>query len=182
MSYLLALIVSLSALVGMPAQPATLSPMPAIEAPIKASEHASLPTYLPQVSTIKAHSDLATEDTTDPVKCEEDMPCWGCATMGNASCTPISQPAQTCEEDMPCWNCETMGNKQCAQPATMEDDAYASFDAQFGQPANTDEMKLSYVSTSTTQPTNLAAVQFAVPSSNLAGVWHIMQWDSIRHT
>lgn len=173
MSLIIALILSLSTLFATSAQPASAAQTATIEAPIEASVDASLPTYLTEVATSEA-----------PIRCEEDMPCWDCATMGNKQCGPIAQPAQPaiiCEEDMPCWDCATMGNKQCGVDPTMEQDAYVSYDSQLGQPANETELMLSYVATVPVEPVTLAANQFYLPSSNIAGVWHIMQWDSINH-
>lgn len=46
-----------------------------------------------------------------PVRCEEDQPCWDCATMGNKICGPAT--SDQCQEDDPCWDCKTMGNKIC---------------------------------------------------------------------
>lgn len=171
MSLIIALILSLSALFATSAQPATAAQPATVEAPIEASKDASLPTYLPEVTTSEA-----------PIRCEEDMPCWDCATMGNLQCGPIAQPAQpaiTCEEDMPCWDCATMGNGICGTDPTMEQDAFISYDSQLGGPQIEEPLKLSYVATVPVEPVTLAANQFHIPSSNHFNTWHVMQWDSI---
>jgi hypothetical protein len=143
---------------------------------IIAPTSATLPTYLTEVSTTKAP---VVEAPEAPV-CEEDMPCWDCSTMGNLQCGPIAE-APICEEDMPCWDCETMGNGQCGIDPNMEQDAYVSYDSQTGNPANTEDLSLTYVSTVPLEPVDLLPTQFAIPSSNLEGVWHIMQWDPTSH-
>lgn len=33
--------------------------------------------------------------TTTPTRCEEDMPCWDCHTMGNRVCGPTDQNKET---------------------------------------------------------------------------------------
>lgn len=196
MSFILAIALSVSAFIGLPALSDGLPTLPTSDAPIVASSEAKLPSYLTQVTTPTTPSDLDLEDTTDPTDldmedttdptpttCEEDMPCWDCQTMGNLQCGPTSAlPATTCEEDMPCWDCETMGNKQCGVDPTMEADAYLSYESQTGQPINDETaLMLSYVATVPVQPNDiLLPNQFAIPSSNHANVWHIMQWDSIN--
>ena len=42
-----------------------------------------------------SHVEYATEaGAQSPARCEEDMPCWDCETMGNRICGPIPVPAE----------------------------------------------------------------------------------------
>jgi hypothetical protein len=168
MSIIIALVLTLSALLGLPAQPASAAQTATIEAPIKASEDASLPTYLSYVST--------SEDATT---CEEDMPCWDCDTMGNLQCGPATAQPEACEEDEPCWDPETMGNGQVGPDADNVEDAFMSYESQTGRPIKLPNLSLEYVGTTTLEPTALTLGQFTIQSSNHDGVWHIMEWTTV---
>ncbi|UDL16729.1 hypothetical protein SEA_ATUIN_36 [Arthrobacter phage Atuin] len=186
MHIIIALVLAVSAFLGF-AQPSSAEVPANVEPPISASKDASLPTYLPEVATSSAPTPAPAPQVAIPsqpapevgVRCEEDMPCWDCATMGNQICGPIAdtETVERCEEDMPCWDCSTMGNQICGPLASDEADALASFDSQTGMPQVTETTKLHYLATVPVEPTHLEAGQFALPDSNKFDTWHIYTWD-----
>jgi hypothetical protein len=189
MYYLIALVLFVSSLFGSSVAHADAPSQAPASQPIVAPVSASLPTYLTEVSTSPAPTSqveipaIPAPEVGVPQqpaqRCEEDMPCWDCATMGNKICGPVAEPVapERCEEDMPCWDCSTMGNLQCGPSQDMEADAFASFDSQTGMVVVEQEMKLSYEASVPVEPTNLEVGSFAIPSSNIPNIWHIMRWD-----
>lgn len=133
MSYIIAIVLTLSAILGL-SQPAS----------------ASLPTSQPASHVL---SILKAPMAPESIRCEEDMPCWDCATMGNSQCGPIAHDV----------------------------DAFQSMDAMGIVPAVDTELMLSYHSSSTTEPkvADLTKGQFAIPSANVENLWHVMQYETI---
>lgn len=134
MSYILAIVLSLSAILGL-SQPATAS--------------------LPVSETDNLLSIFQPASAPESIACEEDMPCWDCATMGNAQCGPTPH----------------------------SEDAYMSLDASGIIFNVTDqELMLSYHSSMTTLPSahDIKAGQFVITSANVENLWHIMEWVTIK--
>lgn len=94
---------------------------------------------------------------------------------------PSAPESIACEEDMPCWDCATMGNMQCG-PVAHDVDAYQSLDAAGIAFNVTDkELMLSYHHSITTppMPEDIKTGQFVITSANVENLWHVMQWETI---
>lgn len=71
------------------------APSPSQAAPSPSQAPISVPTTAP------APVVPAPTVTTAPAPCEEDEPCWDCATMGNMICGPVEAPAQSAQAVQP---------------------------------------------------------------------------------
>lgn len=109
-------------------------------------------------------------------RCEEDMPCW----EGSPNDNRYHAQPERCEEDMDCWDC-TMGINPCG--STIEDDALATFTTTTGLPIIDDTSIVTYVSSSTERPSDLALteIQITLPSVNLPNVWHVLEYRPLSH-
>lgn len=113
---LLVAVVTLILLLGYSIPRADATPQPAATA-------AAATTITAPPATITF--DRAAVVTEAAPACEEDEPCWDCATMGNRICGPVTAPAAPAIQLPPCvndeaeegiapcyWDAATRGNKQ----------------------------------------------------------------------
>jgi len=87
---------------------------------------------------------------------------------------PVSLTEPVCEEDMPCWDCATMGNLVCG---TIDDsaEAWAAWDANNGasllnmDPAR--PFRVDYMASTPEMPQNMTADDVAVMDAG--GTWYV---------
>lgn len=96
------------------------------------------------------------------------------ATISAPSVAPAAAPAVRCEEDMPCWNCHTMGNLACGvkTPDTARE-AWATFNTYKFNPKVT--AHAVYVGTFDREPVELPMTEFTLQSVAHPTQWHIFR-------
>lgn len=89
----------------------------------------------------------------------------------------VSQPASDvrCEEDMPCWDSATMG-QQLPPMSANELDAWDTLQGVPIQPSDPRQI-LEYVETVDRMPAALPIGYFAVESNTQPQVFHVMGWN-----
>jgi hypothetical protein len=182
----MALLIALSALFGGASQAPLTAPSQALtyEAPSVTTQPAP---KAPEAPT-QALSQAPETPPTQAPRCEEDMPCWDCHTMGNLICgneAPQAPAVDRCEEDEPCWDCKTMGNLICGPIATeahvqapvAEDaavDAWDSFDhVRASFPGY--ETKVEFTGTTNNAAAPMQPTEFMIPSINFPNTFHIFK-------
>lgn len=84
--------------------------------------------------------------------------------------------ATTCEEDMPCWDCAVMGNMECGTHP-LEVEAWEAIDqAGITAPATSDTYMLSYMG-SWSQVTGILPLGWFAIHSTTSDTVHYFQWE-----
>jgi hypothetical protein len=103
--------------------------MPTTHQPVKLATTGTIDPYGTPADEGEAISpaELAELNAT-PDRCEEDEPCWDCATMGNKICSGTEVTHPNLQEDDLGWDCYLDGNRVCGpQQEGLEAEAWARF-------------------------------------------------------
>ena len=111
--------------------------------------------------TVQAWTGQAEDQVTEPVETPFVEP----------SPTAATTDTERCEEDMPCWDCETMGNRVCG-PIDDSESAWTVWDevgASRGMAG--DGFRVDYMASTPDYPENLTAGD--IPLQGRDGTWYV---------